>query len=361
MAFSTKLQLNDAKAELQSGNTLTIAGDLRYDIHPNFTGDTQIIDKKYVDDLIEAITGSTSTGGTIYNLASPSNVEVGGMPAGTVLTGRTSNQILEEILVDTFEPTFVAPSVTLTENVANTQEVGSTINITYTATFDRGEIILTGNTQNDRSGAPNTYTFTGISADTFNTTSNSQQLVLSNYVIQLGANNESVQVDYDAGPQPLDSNGDPFGSPLPAGNVSDAAPAITGIYPYFFGNVASGGAAAGDNRPDPSNATSAQTLIDTATKVVAASTGTITVTHNSTSDDYIYFATPATSTTKTIWFVNALNNGSIGGAVNPGGNLYPSPVTDSVDSPTALWAGVNYKIYVSNFQSAIASVEYRNS
>jgi hypothetical protein len=63
-----------------------------------------------------------------------------------------------------------------------------------------------------------------------------------------------------------------------------------------------------------------------------------------------------------VWFVNLLNNGAIGGPVTPGGNLFPAFDTASIDSPTVLWSGVSYKIYVSNYQTAIAALmELRNS
>lgn len=123
---------------------------------------------------------------------------------------------------------------------------------------------------------------------------------------------------------------------------------VSSIYPYFYGKVASGGAAPGVNRP-----LSNQALINSGTKVVASSAGTITVNFNSTSDDYIWFAVPASQPLKTSWFVNIINNGPIGGAVMVGGNLFPAPDLVSINSPTALWAGVNYNIYVSNYQSAV--------
>ena len=106
MAFSTKIKLINAKVEQQSGTTLTLSGDttvadsgdLRYTSHPTFVDDEQIVDKKYVDDNV--VSGST------YNEDSPSTVTVGGLEAGTTLTGKTSNEILEEILVPYLEPDF---------------------------------------------------------------------------------------------------------------------------------------------------------------------------------------------------------------------------------------------------------------
>jgi hypothetical protein len=50
-----------------------------------------------------------------------------------------------------------------------------------------------------------------------------------------------------------------------------------------------------------------------------------------------------------------LNNGSIGGAVSAGGNLFPANDTVSINSPTALWSGISYRIYISNYQSAVVT------
>ena len=106
MAFSTKLNLIDAKFEQTSGGTLTLSGDttiadsgdLRYATHPTFVDDVEIVDKKYVDDNIVS--------GSEYDLDSPSTVTVGGLDPGSILTGLTSNEILEDILVPYINPTF---------------------------------------------------------------------------------------------------------------------------------------------------------------------------------------------------------------------------------------------------------------
>ena len=142
----------------------------------------------------------------------------------------------------------------------------------------------------------------------------------------------------------------------PSGNITGTSTnfTVSSIYPYFYGKVSSGGAAAGVNRPTANNA-----LITGGTKVVASSTGTISITFNSTADDYSWFAIPSTSTSKTVWYVDALNNGTIGGSVSSGGNLFPA--NDVVSVTTVLWGGVSYKVYITNYQSAISVMEMRNS
>ena len=303
------------------------------------------------------ITSSGATG--IYDSASPSNIAVGGVPVGTVLTGRTLEEIIEDMLVTVFNPTLVNPNNTISDDTANTQEVGVTVpTVNFTATFNRGLITPAYGTSGLRSGLPNTYNYTGTNLPaSVASTSLSNLQTINNYEILLGANTWTSTVSYDIGEQPLDSDGGNFSTPLPAGTTGVKTTSINGIYPWFYGKVSSGGAAAGVNRP-----TADQALINGFDgKLVASSTGTIIVPDfASTADDYIWFAIPSTSTDKNVWYVNALNNGLIGGAVG-GANLFPNFDTVSINSPTALWSGVNYKIYISNVQSSASIMEFRNS
>jgi hypothetical protein len=63
-------------------------------------------------------------------------------------------------------------------------------------------------------------------------------------------------------------------------------------------------------------------------------------------------------TNKTVWYVDALNSGSIGG----GTNLFGTPTTNSVDSPDGYWSGINFEIYISNYQTSTSgSMQLRNS
>jgi hypothetical protein len=127
-----------------------------------------------------------------------------------------------------------------------------------------------------------------------------------------------------------------------------ATKTLTAIYPYFRGKV-TGGA-----RP-----TRDQALINSWTKVVASSTGTITIDYESWATDWLWFAIPATSTSKTVWYQNALNNGTIWSP----SDLFDAPELADIDSPTVLWNWISYKIYVSTYQTAVTGdpLQMRNS
>jgi hypothetical protein len=268
----------------------------------------------YVGDYLDAtLTGATSAS-TSYQGASPSTVTVGGMPSGTNLTGRSFESLFEEILTPFQAPTFSA----FNNSITNPSEVGVTLS---------GFTTFTWSTTNSANISANTI---GILDITTGTT------LLTSGLVNDG--NESVNIGTLGNTVPTTFQWQISGLTTQGGTITRNVSKST-IYPYFYGKSGSG------TRPS-----SNQALINSGTKVVAASTGSITINFGAT-DEWIWFATPATSTTKTVWTGtnSPSNTGDIGGSVSPGGNLFPVPDTVSIDSPSVLWAGINYKIYVSNF------------
>lgn len=127
---------------------------------------------------------------------------------------------------------------------------------------------------------------------------------------------------------------------------------IPATYPYFWGKVTS------STRPVINAA-----AIAAGNKVVADPNVNFEIPFNSGPGDYIWFAVPSTVAPKTNWREdgNPLNTGVIEGSVVVGGNLFPSPASDVVHSSvavtTALWAGVNYTVYVSNYRIAVDALQ----
>lgn len=303
----------------------TISGDTFYGDGSNLTG-----------------VGSLTTSNII------SLVDVGSIEAGDIIHSGTSLQgFIEQLLLTTYYPTFTNPTFSLTSNQSNGQEIGSQINITLTYNFSRGSINgkMVGGIwqpltfQDYRAGEATNYTIEGSDRGTNNT------YTLNSFVLS-ASQTFTGSVTYDEGPQPVDSDGEDYNSPYASGTTNSNR-TLTAIYPYFYGTLT------GTTKP-----TKDQSLINGGTKVVGSSTGTITVNFNSTADEYLWFAIPSTSTSKTKWYVNALNNGDIGG----GTNLFDSEGVVSVDSPSAYWSGVDYKVYMSNYKSEVTeSMELKNS
>lgn len=121
-------------------------------------------------------------------------------------------------------------------------------------------------------------------------------------------------------------------------DVATDTKTITAILPVFYWVVSWW-----------SKPTKDQILIDSWSKMVIPSNGTIILSFNSWPTDWLWFAIPNTSTSKTKWFVDVLNNGFIGW----GANLFDSENIVNIDSPNLFWSNEDYKIYVSNRQSWI--------
>lgn len=190
------------------------------------------------DNLI--LIDSSGSAGTYDTSLDPSlamPTSVGGIPAGTTvnsLKGDSFIQLFDSLLFPTVNPTYVAPNNSFAYNVANLQEIGASINITFTAGFNRGQILLNSVFQNYRSGLPNSYSYTGSGlpgAVPSTSLSNIQNLV--GYTVLQGNQSWANTVSYDIGPQPLDSKGNPYGSPLAAGTTSAKTVSFEGVYPLF--------------------------------------------------------------------------------------------------------------------------------
>jgi len=249
MAYNTKINLTDDKVFQSDGQLLTLSGntvvasvgDLRYQTHPNFTGDTQIVDKTYVDDNVV----SGVTGGTVYMppLLSPAAINVGGISAGYVITGKTSNEIIQDLLFPELYGTLTAPSVSTTLVAASgVYEVGCPLSFNVCSTFDRGSINPQYCSASPfRSGAANSFCFTGAQViGNYACTALSTSKPVTSYNVLLGANTWGTCVSYDAGVQPKSNKNNNFDSPLGAGTTSASNATIIGAYPVYGTTVGIG-------------------------------------------------------------------------------------------------------------------------
>jgi hypothetical protein len=309
---------------------------------------------------VDANEGLSLTGaslGTIYNTTigdSVNSIAVGGAPAqaASIWKGLTLVQALDTILF----PTILASILTnksielAVSGISGIQEIGQVVSRTLTATFNRGSIKNGDNTTNANPlvGAATQYTFTGTQISSTAQVGNT--LAVSNTIVS-GANNWAVTVNHDAGTGDYFDNKGNIGTNLNASRVSGtatdsaSAPTITGIYPYFYHKSSS-----------PISAADMVTAIEngTAIKVVASSTGTLAIPYNM-SAQYLAVAYPATSTTKTTYFVTALDNGAIT-------VVFQAVTSLDVDSPTGLWSNQSFKIHVSNgaITNSNPTIELRN-
>lgn len=129
-------------------------------------------------------TGSTGGGETTRNVTSM--LTVGNIkPNDVIPTGTNLTTFLEKLLLTIFNPTYTAPTFSLSTAPSATQEVGTITNITLTGTFNRGNVLgaLSGSTwnpslsQGQRAGAATKYILNGIdNGVTNNITINNYQI-----------------------------------------------------------------------------------------------------------------------------------------------------------------------------------------
>lgn len=272
--------------------------------------------------------GTGNGGGAVYTGPAPSNIAVGAAPSGTDFTGMNFNEFVEAVTIAYLTPSFSSFSIT---GQTNPVEVGTALSGNKTFTWGT---LNPSNIELNSIQISNVNTSTILGATLEND---------GNEVLSIGSIDTSFPFSQIFRITGLNTNNQNF--------TRDYT--IPVIFPYFYGKVSAPGAA-GTNRP-----TINQALIDSGTKVVASSTGTITIPFNSTSDDYIWFAVPTGSPVKTVWYVNPLNNGLIGGTIGVGGNLFPNKQVLSVT--TINWNGINFDVYLSNYQTELVSCDIKNN
>lgn len=140
-----------------------------------------------------------------------------------IAEGTSLETIIINMLLKTNYPTFTNPSASLSATGAKLLECGSTLNTTFTITFNRGSITPAYGTSGKRAGAATGYSLNGGATQSGNTFS--QTISESNMGPFTGT------VYYAEGEQPLDDNGDAYDQPYPAGSIN------TGQVKYEFVNA----------------------------------------------------------------------------------------------------------------------------
>lgn len=274
-------------------------------------------------------TGSGSTGGGTYNLKSPSTCTVGGIPSGTILTGKSAFELFEQLLVPELYGTVVNPSVSISLSQSGIREIGSSISQTVTGNFSRGSINPQYCSASPyRSAGANAYCFTGSGMPSGFQACTALSASQNNptYTVVAGTQTWGVCTSYDAGSAALGSNGTQYCAALSAGCTLPSSNSITGILPWYWGTKATGVITGSD--------------VAAGTKTLAVVGASTPIIFNATSQ-YLWFAAPqGTYTTKTKWWVCASNASIIGGV----GQLWANAC--SVAVTTGLWSGCLFDVYV---------------
>lgn len=160
---------------------------------------------------------------------------LGGIPAGTTvaqLKNKTFSQLFDELIFPTVNPTFENPTAFLSLNrISIIQEVGTTgasvpVAASFNTVYNPGAIKIAGVKKQNRGGdLKSNESFIYINNAPAN----------KNFPTEIpeGSIIYKYRAAYAQGPQPLDSKGNDYQFPLPAGTVDSAPITINGVYPYF--------------------------------------------------------------------------------------------------------------------------------
>lgn len=151
----------------------------------------------------------------------PTGSEAGFIPIGNLtsveqIEGKTAEEILMLMLFGIMQPTITEPKFSIKLNtiqnvIAYTEQI-----IKGTLVFDQGEIRVPNDTSMVRAGAPTHYTVNDLDI-----ASSSLNVDFSLTLIPtIGENVFLASVTFEEGPQPVDSLGNPFDKPYPAGSLS---------------------------------------------------------------------------------------------------------------------------------------------
>lgn len=157
--------------------------------------------------------------------------DFGGIKAGTSvesLKSKTLSQVFDELLFPTVNPTLTDPSASLSlKGYTNIQLVGSPApeqDTNFNKTFNRGSIKIGTKEQDKRAGEQTSDSLY------YNTESTEWPTT----VVE-GTMNFYYKVNYAAGPQPKNSKGENYSTPLAAGSVTSSACPVYGVYRYYAG------------------------------------------------------------------------------------------------------------------------------
>ena len=292
---------------------------------------------------------------------------------------KTFVEMFDEILFPTQYPTYTVPLLALTGTTSQTLEIGSTLPITLSATgssWDGGAFTTISYSKVVNGGSPTTtsYTsFTNGASVPFGTEfgfadPNSPNIpktaapYTETLTIPAPASGSSSTVVYQSSgvygaglPKLTSLNAadtraaipPPYATPsistgpIDGGTLTTSPITITGIYPVFYGSIDQSTAHA------PSDvATYIQTPStpgQTNTKSVVAGSAAFTAPFGTQNLKWFWIAIPASYTAKTR-FVQVWN-----GYDRPFGSTEAWDVLGTVNVTTALWSGISYTVYMTNY------------
>lgn len=364
MPFNSRPNLDDDQFRQISGTTLTLNGEVIIGNKSGLklTGDSGVIPiivtggtdnyvMTYLSGKIVLAEPTASGGSGNYSYTDLTTCTVGGLQSGSNVYNCSVVDILHTIISPTLSPTLVPNSNTLSIIPTSTiYEVGCQVAFTACGTYNQGSVSpVYCSGPSVRTGLPTRYSYTDIGGGVCNvtTTSLNNCVTLPLRSIVLGNNVVYGNVSYSAGQYPKNSDGSCMVGMCCASGITSPSKQVTvaGVLPYFWGSSAT---------PPTIN----QALINTSCKCVGYSNSDVLVSNYNVTGKYIWFAIPATSTSKTKW--QGSNSPSNCGTIP--GDLFSTQTTCTISSPSSCWSSETYKFYVSNYPTSINyGMTFKNS
>ena len=288
-----------------------------------------------IADFEEAVVEAAPKGTTSEQISVVATTQGSYQPGSVISAGTPFETILKNMLTTAIPATYQQPSLSISlsnPSQGSYVELGSTISPTASVNWQQGDAGAAISFALQRNVPADQIFSTVVSLATPPTSASVPSFVVTQQTTRI----RSV-VGYAQGPQKQDNLGNDSGTPIPAGSITSAEATYNGVYPWYYikSPVAFTAAqfAAAITAGDASGIHANATL----TKTVAGASGTLSVPYN-VSGQYIGVAYESNSTTKTVYYVTALDNGPIAAVFQP--------VAIVKNVATAFWTR-NYKLHIS--------------
>jgi hypothetical protein len=347
------LEVDNLRIDNNTISSSNTNGDIILD--PAGTGNVKILSGNLVLDAGSKIIVGDSIFSSSESLGENivSTVSIGAFSAGNTLTaGSNLTTILKALLQKVYYPSISQPSGsisatavysgTATGSTTSKVEIGTNTRVLLTGSFTQGQILGKNNASGIwESGTRQNYTDGGFQNYILNGTNTSGTNTTSNVTI-VGSNTWTGTIYYKSGPQPTDSTGVDYLSPLAAGNTATyTSSAISGIRSYFYGTSASINTApttSSDIRNNYTGSVAWSNATNGSSQAVSIPSGT----------KIVVFAYPATLqnlTSVTDPTGVAINSDAFGQYSSPGVQSSTSPYAFGVNGASN-YVSVDYKVYV---------------
>jgi len=298
---------------------------------------------------------------TKYNTLVPngtSSQRIGNLSpkAASVWKTKTIVEVLDEILFPAGLPTYIIPTLVLTDTLTPIQEVGTTVT---------NDLKLTG-TKNDAGDFTSLKIFEGVTEIASSNPNPGLTATLNysrNFQVPVGVTTWEGKGAYNQGDRKNDSQGNPdprnyallsTNNPQAANNnFTSNTTSIDGIYPFFYGVSSDIGLT--------KETIKSEIEAGNSVKQLTKADGTINIEFGDLSSDFVvqWFAHASIYPTKTKWedTTNSSNKGFISGA----SDYMSAPQLININSPNGYWNNIQYKVYRSNRKVRVSTpLDFKN-